>query len=247
MEVHHHAHEHAGKKNWKSYFREFLMLFLAVFCGFMAEYQLEHKIEKDREKAYIKSMIEDLETDKNKLIRSLESFAAQDKSFDTVFAKYDLLAKGYNHALRGSLNRIIGYRDFFPTDKTLQQLKNSGGMRLITNRKAVDGIVGYDYKLKVYDKSLTVLDDVFTKFYDLTLEVQDSRLMEEDLVKIGASKMEKGTNNYLLLADKASLGKYYNRLKTYLRLRIIVERRMTDLNAEATKLIQLLKREYHIE
>jgi hypothetical protein len=247
MEVHHHSHAHAGKKNWKSYFWEFLMLFLAVFCGFMAEYQLEHKIEKDREKAYIKSMIEDLETDKNKLSASLQSFTNQDKSFDTVFAKYDILAKGYNHALRGSLNRIVGYRDFFPTDKTLQQLKNSGGMRLITNRKAVDGIVSYDYKLKLYDKSLNVLDDMFTKFFDLTMEIQDSRLMEEDLEKLGAEAMEKGTKNYLLLADQASLGKYYNRIKTYLRLRVIVERRMTDLNEEATKLIELLKREYHIE
>ena len=245
MEVHHHPHSH-GKKNWKSYVQEFLMLFLAVFCGFLAEYQLEHKIEKDREKVYIKSMIEDLETDTGKLRKSIESFTKQGQSFDTIFHLFPRLSTGYNHSLRTNLDAIIGYKDFFSTDRTMQQLKNSGGMRLIRNKKAADGITLYDSKLKEYDKSLATLDVVFTKMYDLGMEIQDAEALEADKKTMTTQQLEAGNKNYLLLSDKATLGKYHNRIKSYLLLRQIVIRRMETLMQTANELSGLLKKEYDL-
>jgi hypothetical protein len=246
MEVHQHSHTH-GKKTWKNYFWEFLMLFLAVFCGFMAEYQLEHKIESDREKVYIKSMIEDLQTDTASLNKSIFLFAQQDICFDTVFNLFPALAKGYNHTLRTNLDRIIGYRDFFPTDKTMQQLKNSGNLRLIRNKKAVDGIVSYDALLKVYDKSLTTLDIMFTKMFDISGEIIDQQFLELHRQSMTAEAMEKTKNTYLLKSDNASLGKYYNSIKAYRLLRQIVVRRMNTLHENATALVVLLKKEYDLE
>ncbi len=246
MEVHHHSHPHAGKKNWRNYFWEFLMLFLAVFCGFIAEYQLEHKIEKDREKAYIRSMIEDLEADTLNLRISLEDFTRRDKNFDTIFPQFSLISKGYNQSLRTSIERIVGYKDFFPTEKTLQQLKNSGGMRLIQKKKALDGIVTYDAKIMMYQKSLHDLDQMFAKFLDMNESIQDRQMLEKDRKLIGIEAMEKGSKNYLLKADEATLGHYYNRIKLYQLLRQVVERRMESLKKEATSLIGILRETYHI-
>ena len=246
MEVHHHSHAH-GKKNWKNYFWEFMMLFLAVFCGFMAEYQLEHKIENDREKVYIQSMIEDLKMDTTMLNKSLQLFAQQDICFDTVFNLFPVIAKGYNHTLRTNLDRIVGYKDFFPTDKTMQQLKNSGNMRLIRNKKAIDAIISYDASLKVYDKSLATLDMMFTKMWDISGEIFDQQALDADKKKNTALEMEKGTKNYLLKTDNAILGKYFNSIKAYRLLRQIVVKRMLTLQTNASGLIDLLKTEYKIK
>src|SRR5262245_18895766 len=127
MEVHHHAH--TERKKWTHYFWEFLMLFLAVFCGFLAELQLEHKIEKNREREYISSMIEDLEKDTTSFNFVIKSFANIRDRFDTVVNGFD--SGITNYSSRRTYNFILtakgGYPDFIYTDRTLQQLKNSGG------------------------------------------------------------------------------------------------------------------------
>lgn len=247
MEVHHHSHSGHGKKTWKSYFWEFLMLFLAVFCGFLAEYQLEHKIEHDREKTYIHSMIEDLQKDSSNLRISLESFKKQENNFDTVLALFPELTNGYNNTLRSNLNAIIGYKDFFATDRTLQQLKSSGNMRLIRNKNAADGIMFYDAKLKEHEKSLSTLDDIFFKFYELNSQIQDNLSLDLDKKTMSIEALEKGNKNYLLVSDKATLGLFYNRIKSHRLLRQIVIRRMETLSKSANDLIATLKKEYDIE
>ena len=144
MEVHHHAH-HEGKKNWKSYFWEFLMLFLAVFCGFLAEYQLEHKIEKDRELQFIISMTTDLQDDIKNLNTVMEQEHQGIKCLDTLI---DLLNNPQLAKLNGDqLYYVarIGPRSipFANNSRTFDQLKNSGGFRLIRKTEASNNIMGY--------------------------------------------------------------------------------------------------------
>ena len=152
MEVHHHAHDPAAqhhKKNWKNYFWEFLMLFLAVFCGFLAEYQLEHKIEKDREIQYVRSLINDLKTDTAKLNKNINFFKSQHLSQDTILKTLPLIKDGFNQRFVDNFWAFTGFTDFIYTDATIQQLKNSGGFRLIRNQKAVDSIMSYDAIVKL--------------------------------------------------------------------------------------------------
>ena len=150
MEVHHHAH-HEGKKNWKSYFWEFLMLFLAVFCGFLAEYQLEHKIEKDRGKQYTFSFYEDLLTDSshfNALYKYYDKKLAVLKSMSPC---YDSLLS--NHSSKNCLSIImrnsLSFLDMINSDRTITQLKNAGGLRLLKKEDA-DKILSYDNLLRTY-------------------------------------------------------------------------------------------------
>ena len=143
MEVH--AHTHTARKKWTHYFWEFLMLFLAVFCGFLAEYQLEHKIEKNKEKQFMLSMIEDLKADTSAISILNKQRYGRIQMYDSLSSfiiekKY--LQNGGDFYYWG---RNISRRAFFfSADGTMQQLKNSGGLRLISHQTIADKIIGYD-------------------------------------------------------------------------------------------------------
>jgi hypothetical protein len=145
MEVH--RHTHTERKKFTHYFWEFLMLFLAVFCGFLAEYQLEHKIEKDREKQFVRSLINDITVDtirlndiiniRNQRIIWLDSLAYIMSKDSRRFPSSNI----YYYAI--FVTRSVSLR-FVPNDGTIQQLKNSGSLRLIHDRNVVDSITSYD-------------------------------------------------------------------------------------------------------
>ena len=142
MEVHHHAH--TARKRWTHYFWEFFMLFLAVFCGMFAEYKLEHIIEHQREKKYIRSLITDIEMDIASLNRSNENRKKQIVYFDSLLY---LLRYGMENRMNDVYfyaRHITRYTGFQYHDRTIQQLKNSGNMRLIRNKNAADSITVYD-------------------------------------------------------------------------------------------------------
>ena len=150
MEVHHHSHNpnsdnHRGRKKWTHYFWEFLMLFLAVFCGFLAEYKLEHTIEHQREKQYMVTMLEDLKSDTALLTYTIMYWDTINNSIDSVAQAVDVAAarvndtKAYAH-----LNSAFNYYSFSPNDRTISQLKNSGGFRLIRNKEVANKIILLD-------------------------------------------------------------------------------------------------------
>jgi hypothetical protein len=148
MEVHHHAH--TARKKWTHYFWEFLMLFLAVFCGFLAEYQLEHKIESDRGKQYIISMYEDLKMDTQALNLIIQNRTRRSNMFDSIFLLMDNPANQpsdlYFYARHITRTAPVL---FFNNDRTIQQLKYSGGLRLITNKRVSDSIMTYDKQVRL--------------------------------------------------------------------------------------------------
>ena len=160
MEVHHHAH-HEGKKSWKSYIWEFLMLFLAVFCGFMAEWQLEHVIEHQREKEYMHSIIEDIKEDvaqTDKLIANLEVRNERVDSLLLELSSEDIY-KNSNKAYQLWKNSI-GFPDFIHNDRTIQQLKSSGSLRLIRIKSVSDSIMKYDQTVRQINVSQDNMNNI---------------------------------------------------------------------------------------
>lgn len=149
MEVHHHAH-HGGKKNWKSYIWEFLMLFLAVFCGFLAEWRLELMIENHREEEYIHSIVEDINADveqTDKLMIEVNSRISLSDSLLLALSSSDI-QENSNKAYKLWL-MTIGFPDFVQNDRTIQQLKSSGALRLIRNKTVSDKIMEYDQAVRL--------------------------------------------------------------------------------------------------
>ena len=143
MEVHHHAH--SSRKKWTHYLWEFLMLFLAVFCGFLAENFREHQVEHQREHQYMITMLEDLKADTALLHKALDYWNERNKSVDSVaeairipVSKTDFI-KVYRH-----FNRALDYYSFKYNDRTIIQLKNAGGFRLIRKKEVANKIIAYD-------------------------------------------------------------------------------------------------------
>ena len=151
MEVH--AHTHTARKKWTHYFWEFIMLFLAVFCGFLAEYQLEHKIEKDREKVYMQNMLDDLNTDtaiysdygqRNHIIYDL---------VDTVTALIKSPDRRKHISKLAYSARILTakWKQIALVKRTYEEMKSSGHLRLIRNKKVADSVSAYYSSLSELD------------------------------------------------------------------------------------------------
>ena len=149
MEVH--AHSHTPRKKWTHYLWEFLMLFLAVFCGFLAELQLEHKIEHDRERAYMKGIIENLKYD---ILRcdinaqiNIENGLGRDSLRNEL--KKAIAGQTNGNALYYYNLKYSEINEAAFNSSTISELKNSGSLRLIRNKKIVADMADY-YERKVY-------------------------------------------------------------------------------------------------
>lgn len=223
MEVHHHAHDPAAphhKKNWKNYFWEFLMLFLAVFCGFLAEYQLEHTIEKDREKQYIASMMADMVEDSTKLNVTLQFCNRQVNGFDS------LLQNIYNRPYTDSSLKVM-YRLQLKythtrsltrfTKRTITQLKNSGGLRLIRNKAASDTIILYSEDCEQIEAQGDYIEKVrMGKINDYSIKLFDNQFILNDNGNFRKEFFDKNFKISLLSDDEKLIREYANAL-TYAR------------------------------
>ena len=249
MEVH--AHTHTARKKWSHYFWEFLMLFLAVFCGFLAEYQLEHTIEHGREKQYIQSMIEDVEKDTASLdlvinyhtviIPGLDSLCLQCYKFENNYTDIKNLYR--LHKKYGlSTDELIEFND-----RTLTQLKNAGGMRLIRNKIAADSITLYDNRIKKIKSFEGVYGDVIVSSYQLSLKLFNRFYYRTDTINSAASPAGGSFNIALVNNDKKMIIEYGNTvtiLKNVLTNYVFL---LKQTRSQASNLIQTLKKEYHLE
>jgi hypothetical protein len=246
MEVH--AHTHTSRKRWTHYFWEFLMLFLAVFCGFLAEYQLEHKIEKDREKQYMQSLLEDLSSDTIMIYENYVLAQNQKNVHDSI-----LQLLYYNQPLTNSAIARL-YTFHFSTrvieadfeDRTKAQLKNSGGMRLIRKKKVSDSILRYWKSTENIDAIGDRIADAGQNISNLSVKIFYSKYVIQGDSALAAPK---GIRPGALLIDNDPklLEEYANR--QYLkktRIMVLIER-MSTIKARATRLIGLIKKEYHLE
>ena len=170
MEVHHHAH--TARQKWTHYFWEFLMLFLAVFCGFLAEYLLEHKIEHDREKQFIGSLLEDISQDTtmfNEVANNLKSNVERMDSLKYLLCSDDLKTRGsdlYYLGRRASRGAWLTLHD-----RTIQQMKNSGGFRLIRNEKVSKAIIEYYNRLLFIERIQDIDMSETNVFREIAIEV----------------------------------------------------------------------------
>ena len=248
MEVH--AHTHTPRKKWTHYFWEFLMLFLAVFCGFFAEYQLEHKIEKNKEKQFISSLVNDIKADTARLNTIIFNRIGRESRLDSLSLLVNS-ASPQDHAkdiyfFAVSAPRTNAVR-FIANDGTIQQLKNSGGLRLIRKHNVADSIAKYDVTLRflirqgeleetlihVYRESAQNIFDA--RFFDQMLDSNNNvtRLIAGDPQLPTFTQKELQHWNYKVYSMK-SLNKAMRRdARTFLQ--------------QAIDLLDILKKEYHME
>jgi len=149
MEVQKHPHHITHSKKWGEYLLEFFMIFLAVFLGVLAETEREVVVEGHKEKQFMASLARDLELDTMGLSIGNRFRLNKIKALDSMVS---ILATQNSSIVPASVylyaGRIYGNINFFQNSGTLDQLKNSGGLRLIANRHIVDSIESYDQQVR---------------------------------------------------------------------------------------------------
>lgn len=248
MEVHHQSH--SERKKWTHYLWEFLMLFLAVTLGFLVENQREHYIEHQREKQFIRSLFNDIRSDTANIAKIINSRTTKEQMLDSISNMMnsphpaDFIKQIYPYAVL--LGRTLPYR-FVPNDGTMQQLKNSGALRLIRNRAVVDSIAKYDINVRNILGQYAVEENQIEHYRTAAAKIFDalvfSQMMDENAAVVRPPP------------DNASFQSYSNRELYEWNYRVyglngINKANRRDLKLllkQATQLLEILKNEYHLE
>ena len=248
MEVHHHAHESHGKKNWKAYFWEFLMLFLAVFCGFLAEYQLEHKIEKDRELQFIKSLITDLQDDIKELTIIIEEERSGTLRLDTLIDLLNNPPLAKQHGNELYYVARVGPRSipFANNSRTFDQLKNSGGFRLIRKTEASNSIMGYYNQFSWIRLLEDNYNHEFNNFKQIAAKILDPAILRRQ--EAGNGTIERSNDNPTLRTYDIEMLKemafHTVHMNGSRRSKLLL---FEKLKKSAEELNLYLKKEYHLQ
>jgi hypothetical protein len=252
MEVHRHSHANHGSKKFKEYFLEFLMLFLAVTLGFFAENLRENFTDHKKEKGYVQSLVADLKEDTTMIVTlarvNLKMTRGQD-SLVILLNNYKdtgtVVRKSYRYYFLYTTN----FAEMVFNERTISQLLNAGGMRLIEDQKISDSIMDYNSRVKNVKAQGDAYNEYFKKTLDLSTAIFDYSYARVDLDEryhikpiIPKEKIE----FKLLTADPAILKKYANQLSLS---RSILQGYIINLIAaktRATSLIILLKKKYRL-
>jgi hypothetical protein len=249
MEVHHHPD--FRKKHLKEYFFEGLMIFMAVTLGFFAERLRENLAEHAKEREFIISMIEDAETD----IKNIQTASALNKirvlKLDTLASRcyYHNSVENNDGSLYCIIKDCIKHPDFVcPVERTILQLKNAGGMRLIENPVAVNSIIYYDEVTKkmvnqqvYYERHLNALIDASEQLFNFKCFPLNHATLtwESDPVVLSSAA--------LISHDKNAIITLGNKAKIYQGIVMFYLVRLEEVRRYAADLINSLKREYDIE
>jgi len=243
MEVH--AHTHTARKKWTHYFWEFLMLFLAVFCGFLAEYQLEHKIEKDRERQFMYSMVEDIKSDTAQLNRVISYRKLWQGKIDTLVMLLNSPDRTkWGNEIYLAFIYVSGGIRFLSNDRTLQQLKNAGNLRLVRKQIVSDSIIYYDQQLR----RLLYLSELETQMKHDNRHNAYKIFMAEEVDKIVKSGYEKPVNNPSFLnVEPIMLNEFCGDVRHIQRLDINLMKFEERIIKNAVGLMNLITDKYQLK
>ena len=250
MEVHHHPDLHHKKKNFKEYFLEFLMIFLAVTMGFFAENIREHFVDKTHEQQYIHSFYEDLSNDEKELPTLINSIERQQlQTADSLQA----ILRGMNsktaaNTVYTSLRLIIrqqGIRIFI-TDRTIEQIKNAGEMRLLSNKQISDSLVDY-YKevdfIEYLQRDLLAYKAELKADFPRILKSQDYNKVIDAQDRI----INPNENLYLSATDSFTINKILIEVSDIKGLSHTIQTMIAELLGKAENIKKLITNNYNIQ
>jgi len=253
-----HTHTHTPRKKFTHYLWEFLMLFLAVFCGFLAENFREHQVEKNRGRQYMLSLYEDLKTDTTRLSDMLLYDDDKIAALSDMEACYDSI--NMNRLPTECMTKLILHsranRSFAITDRTIAQLFNAGGFRIL-NKKDADRVLSYVNTFKGYqDFQSTIFQTSQDNVRNTLNELAGFKSVKSLLQMPGSSY---GTTTsaitpdmvahgpLLFSGDKFLLNKWFNQLSVYLRITKRQRQQLAEIKGEVSGLIKYCKDKYQLK
>ena len=260
MEVHHHPKIDPGRhrdKKFKEYFLEFIMIFLAVTLGFFAENIREHLADKSKEREFIVSLKEDLVSDTAQLHTRLPVSDTLFEKLDSLYFLLQAAGKGEPYDIHKlyymNFTYGFGLSMFIPNNRTISQIKNTGGFSLIKNKACRDSITVYDN----FNESAIKLNSAAYQDWMNDLNKMSQKIFYYDQVKtfaIGFNKYAKYAfflNDSLPLRlvnnDKLLITEYANKERSLMmmfNILIVTEKRQFE---RSKRLVALLNKEYHLK
>jgi len=253
MEVHKHPHHVTHKKKWPEFLLEFFMLFLAVFLGFLAENLREHRVEKEKAKQYLLSFYEDLKNDTSRIIRLVEFDENKIKALRTMYNCYDTVSANLQstECMGELIKHSRSNRGFVVTERTLQQLANAGGYRLL-NKEDADSITAYenaykayvDFQRTVFQSSQDNVRNTLNRFANFKI-IAPLQLTTASFVGDTADAKLKGP--LMFIKDRQLLNQWFNELGMYLRTANGQLNIMLQIKEKAIGLLRFYNNKYHFE
>jgi len=248
MEVHH-PHHVTHKKKISEYILEFLMLFLAVFLGFIAENIRESSGEHNREKEFMKSMVEDLKAD----TANINSYYLHS---DTVISEIDSLIHLIRKPDRDKYGQTMYYFARVITtgggrivlsDRTYEEMKSSGSLRLINDNALSDSISKY-YALQTNFKEQEQLQlQKMNAYSDFVVKIFDGSIFQQMLQRYPYKVIPVNFNPPLLTNDKTTIDEFTGVLHYYSAIIIINSSRAKQEEPSTTSLIKMIQKKYHFQ
>ena len=251
MEVHHHPN--VEKKNFKEYFLEFVMIFLAVTMGFFAESLREHINDHAKSEQYIQSLVEDLESDTARMDDIIQFDEAKIIGLNSMYQCYDTVTNNLNAT--SCMGILIKYtkvnRPFFSNDRTIRELANAGGYRLLEKEDA-DSILAYERMYRNdYDFQTTVYQEAQDNVRNTLNELANFKVVShlENVSSLNGTDIGSSSLNGPLLFtnDRVLLNKWFNQLQLYLRVTKAQSTLLNILRAKATSVITFYKNKHHLK
>jgi hypothetical protein len=248
MEVHHHPE--VEKKGLKEYFLEGLMIFIAVMLGFFAESLREMISEKRIEKEFIESFVADLKKDTatfNVIIPIEETFV---DGLDTMLhtlshPPYTDSSLRLMYYLSRKYTESIEQMPY--TLRTITQLKYSGGLRLISDKKASDSIVLYN---KNVDDVVALLNYTTHDLMIPSIHAGNRVLNVKYLLPYNGETvinlLKSGEKMSLLTSDEKEIATYTALIYEVRQIRQSYVRQLKRHQSMAINMIKFFQQEYHL-
>jgi hypothetical protein len=229
-------------KYFKYAIGEIVLVVIGILIALQINNWNQKKSDRKIEQDYIASLIEDTKTDlsnfKNaialneKRIKILDSLAFKCFSYNAKDNKDPELMIWYIASLK--------FPDFVAqTDRTLSQLKNSGGMRLIEDKTKIDAIIKYEasferlYNQQVwYEGGLKELLNAGTPIFNLKYQPMPNKTLNQETFFKTAR---------LLNTDQKVIIELGNRVVTYTLLTHQYLKFLEEGKQECLKLIDILE------
>ena len=229
------------------------MLFLAVTLGFFVENQREHYIEGQRERKYMQNLVHDLARDTFNYNLSINLRLQRERQAHQLITmiyspdrdKY--LADLYYFARQLPRMNTI----FYSTDATMNQLKNSGALRLIQKTDIAAGIVAYNAAMEAYAENRQTEIETRIAYRNTVGNVFDARVLLSMIDSTGddtdKTVISPAFLKPLITKDQQTINQFCTLVQFLYSQSIINRKTLHNHKEQAVRLIELLKKEYHLK
>ncbi|HET9279474.1 MAG TPA: hypothetical protein VFN95_14865, partial [Flavitalea sp.] len=156
----------------------------------------------------------------------------------------DFITQIYPYAVL--IGRTLPYR-FVPNDGTMQQLKNSGALRLIRNRAVVDSIAKYDISVRNILGQYAVEENQIEHYRTAAAKIFDALFFGQMLDENAAVVRPPAENTSFQPYTSRELSEWNYRVYGLNGINKANRRDLRLLLRQATELLELLKKKYNLE